>query len=50
MPWKECHKMGEKIRFGARYPDGEKTLEAIARVRTTASSPRSLCKYHLQSG
>ncbi len=24
MPWKECNKMDEKLRFVARYLDGEK--------------------------
>jgi putative transposase len=42
MPWKECHKMDEKLRFVSRFLDGEKIAAlcrefGISRTRRLAS-------------
>ena len=36
MPWKECYKMDERMRFVARLTDGEKMAALVPRVRYLA--------------
>jgi len=50
MPWKECHKLDEKIRLVSRYLDGEKIAGLCPKYGNSRVTGRKIIGRYRQSG
>ena len=50
MPWKECHKMDERVRFVSRHLEGESISEFVETAAIEAARRRSAQEAFLARG
>jgi putative transposase len=50
MPWKECHKMDEKLRFVSRFLDGEKIAALCREFGISRVTGHKIIDRHRESG